>query len=143
MSTLTALRGYARALRAWAQNNITEYEAGTDWVTDEGKRLEGEYEAAYAGTPRWLARLVDWHVLRQLDYLHRTRQPRARKLARAEVAWWASWLAVTVVIAAGAYFIAGAVTRPGPAVPVPAPSVFTPSPAPAPAAPAPSTGCAS
>jgi hypothetical protein len=71
---IAALRRYARAARAWAEHNITEYEAGTDWVTPEGKRLEGEYESAYAAVPRRLAALVDRRVFRQLDYLRRTGQ---------------------------------------------------------------------
>lgn len=74
---LTALRRYARAVRAWAENNIAEYEAGTDWITPEGKRLEGEYQAAYDRAPRALAALavlVDWHVFTELDYYRRTGQ---------------------------------------------------------------------
>jgi hypothetical protein len=71
---ITAMRLYARAVRAWAENNIAEYEAGTDWITPEGKRLEGEYESAYAAVPCRLAALVDQRVFRQLDYLRRTGQ---------------------------------------------------------------------
>lgn len=66
------LRRYARAVRAWAENNIAEYEAGIDWITPEGRRLEDEYDAAHAGIPCALAALVEWRVFRELDYFRRT-----------------------------------------------------------------------
>jgi hypothetical protein len=71
---VTALLRYARALRAWAKDNIARYEAGIDWLTPEWHRLDAEYASAYAAIPRTAAKIIDWHVFRRLDYLRRTGQ---------------------------------------------------------------------
>jgi hypothetical protein len=74
---LTALRRYARARRAQDENQIAEYQAGTDYETPEFLRINRETYEAELAVPwwlRWTIPVIDRRIEADLDFWHRMGQ---------------------------------------------------------------------
>jgi hypothetical protein len=74
---IAVLRRYARSRRALCEIDLAEYAAGVDWDTPEFAAANRESYEASAALSRWLrpvAVLIDWHLIKELDYWRRTGQ---------------------------------------------------------------------
>jgi hypothetical protein len=77
LTILSVIRRYARAERALCENAITEYAEGVTEDTPEFLHANRESHDAAAAVPWWLrpvTALIDWHIVTDLDYWHRTGQ---------------------------------------------------------------------
>lgn len=72
VTAVTAVAGYAQALRALCENSIEEYAAGVTGETAESTRLNSAVIDAKRGVPPVARWLVQRRVVRELDYWNRT-----------------------------------------------------------------------